>query len=149
MFLFQFPKILFTPPLQQIMDTTLSENWHALSAACFRNLGSLHRCHWPLMEHWEEYAVPNRSRFPAIDEKDYLSGTPVIAAMDKVECQYLRTEFRRDARHFFEEFVNCLLSLVASRSVIGQGMRCFCPASVVGRDDVAPFQLFNMLLDGF
>ena len=41
-----------------------------------------------------------------------------------------------------------MLSTVASRSVIGQGLSCFCPAIVVGGDDVAPLQLFNKLVDG-
>ena len=101
-----------------------------------------------LAEQWEEYVVPNQPRFPAIDEKDFLSGTRLLAALDKVDGQNLRTEFRHDARHFLEEFVNCILSTVSSRSVIGQGLSCFCPANVVGGDDVTPFQLFNKLLDG-
>ena len=102
----------------------------------------------PLVEQWEEYVVPNHSRFPAIDEKDFLANTRVMAALDKVGSQYLQKEFRRDARRFLEDFVNCVLSTVASRSVIGQGLSCFYPAIVVGVDDVAPFQLFNKLLDG-
>ena len=102
----------------------------------------------PLVEQWEEYAVPTHSRFPAIDDKDFLAGARLIAALDKVGSHYLRTEFRRDARRFLEDFVNCVLSTVASRSVIGEGLSCFCPAIVFGGDDVAPFQLFNKLLDG-
>ena len=101
-----------------------------------------------LVEQWEEYVVPNQWRFPAIDEKDFLAGTRVMAALGKVGSQYLQTEFRRDARRFLEEFVYCVLSTVASRSVIGQGLSCFCPAIVFGGDDVAPFQFFNKLLDG-
>ena len=100
------------------------------------------------VEQWEEHVVGNHSWFPAIDGKDFLSGTRVMAALDEVGSQYLRTEFRRDARRFLEEFVNCLLSTVASISLIRQGIFCFCPAIVVGGDDVAPFQLFNKLLDG-
>ena len=102
----------------------------------------------PLVEQWEEHVVPNHSRFPAIDEKDFLAGTRVMAVLDKVGSHYLQTEFRRDARRFVGDFVNCVLSTVASRSVIGQGLSCFCPAFVVGGDNVAPFQLFNKLLDG-
>ena len=102
----------------------------------------------PLVEQWEEYIVPNHSRFPAIDDKNFLAGTRVMAALGKVGSNYLQTEFRRDARRFLECFVNCVLSTVASRSVIGQGLSCFCPAIVVGGDDVAPLQLFNKLLDG-
>ena len=71
-----------------------------------------------------------------------------MAALDKVGCQFLRTEFRRDARRFIEDFLKYLVSIVASRPVIGQGMSYFCPAFLVGGDDVAPFQLFNKLLDG-
>ena len=102
----------------------------------------------PPVEQWEEYVVPNHSRFPAIDEKDFLAGTRVMAALGKVGSHYLQTEFRRDARGFLEIFVNCVFSTVASRSVIGQGLSCFYPAIVVGGDDVAPFQLFIKLLDG-
>ena len=103
----------------------------------------------PLVEQWEKYVVPNHSRLTAIDEKDFLAGTRVMAALGKVGSHYLQTEFCRDARRFLEEFVNCVLSTVAKRSVIGQGLSCFCPAIVVGGDDVAPFQLFNKLLDGY
>ena len=102
----------------------------------------------PLVDQWEEYVVPQHSGFAAVDDKDFLAGTRVMAALDKVDRHYLRTEFRRDARRFLERCVNCVLSPVASRSVIGQGLSCFCPAIVIGGDDVAPFQLFNNLLDG-
>ena len=102
----------------------------------------------PLVEQWEEYVVPNHPRFPAIDDKNFLEGTRVMAALGKVGSHYLQKEFRRDARRFLEDFVNCVLSTVAARSVIGQGLSCFCPAIVVGGDDVAPLQLFNKLLDG-
>ena len=102
----------------------------------------------PLVEQWEEYVVPNHSRFPAIDDKNFLEGTRVMAALGKVGSHYLQKEFRRDARRFLEDFVNCVLSTVAALSAIGKGLSCFCPAIVVGEDDVAPSQLFNKLLDG-
>ena len=73
----------------------------------------------------------------------------MITVLDNVASQHLRTEFCRDARRFLEEFVNCLLSNVALRSLIGQGSNCFCPAIVVGGNDFAPFQRINKLLDGF
>ena len=93
----------------------------------------------PLVEQCEEYVVTYHSPFPAINEKDFLSGTRVMAALRKVGSQYLRTECRRDAHRFLEEFVSCVLSTVASRSILGQGLSCFCPAILVGGDDVAPF----------
>ena len=43
----------------------------------------------PLVEQWEEYVVPNHSRFPAVDEKDFLSGTHVMAAVGKVQNQHV------------------------------------------------------------
>ena len=102
----------------------------------------------PLVEQWEEYVFPNHSRFPAIDDKDFLVGTRVMAALGKVGSHYLQKEIRRDARRFLEDFVNCVLSTVAECSVIGQGLSCFCPAIVVGGHDLAALQLFNKLLDG-
>ena len=101
----------------------------------------------PLVEQWKGYVVPNHSRFPAIDDKEFLARNLVMAALHKVVSHYQQTEFCRDARRFLEEFVNCVLPTVASRSVIGQGLSCFCPAIVVGGDDVAPFQLFSKLLE--
>ena len=44
-----------------------------------------------------------------------------MAALGNVGSHYLQKEFRRDARRFLEDFVNCVLSTVAARSVIGQG----------------------------
>ena len=44
--------------------------------------------------------------------------------------------------------MNCVLSTVAAGSAIGQGLSCFCPPILVGGDDHAPMQLFDMLLDG-
>ena len=39
----------------------------------------------PLVEQWEEYVTPNYSRFPAIDEKVFLSGTCVMIALKILE----------------------------------------------------------------
>ena len=102
----------------------------------------------PLVEQWEEFVTRNHLRFPAIDEKDFLSGTSVMVAVDKVENEYLRAEFHCDTPGFFEEFLICLFSTVVSISLIGRDMSCFCPANVLGEDDVASSQLFNKLLDG-
>ena len=41
----------------------------------------------PLAEQWEQNVVPNLSRFLAYDEKDFLSGTRVMAALYKVGTQ--------------------------------------------------------------
>ena len=54
----------------------------------------------PLVDQWEEYMVPNHSRFKAIDDKNFLVGSRVMAALDKVGSHYLQKEFRRDACRF-------------------------------------------------
>ena len=108
-----------------------------------RNFSSL-----PLVEQWEEHVTLNHSLFLGIDEKDFLPGIRVTTLLEEVGSQFLLIVFRRDARRFLEEFVNCLLTAVASRSLIGQGKSCFCPLIVVGGDDVTPFQFFNKPLDG-
>ena len=38
----------------------------------------------PLVEQWEEYVVSNHSRFAPIDDKHFLEGTRVLAALGKV-----------------------------------------------------------------
>ena len=102
----------------------------------------------PLVEKWEAYMTPNHSQFAAIEEDRFHAGTPVLSALEKVGSSYLKKEFRRDCRKFLEEFVNCVLSTVAARSAIGQGLSRFCPPVLIGGDDHGPLQLFDLLLDG-
>ena len=135
--MFQLPIILFSLPKSD-------QGYHAFGELArfvycllqkIKKASSLH-----LVEQWEEYVVSNHSPFPAIDDKEFPAGTRVMVALDKVGSHYLQTESRRDARRFLEQFVNCVLSTVASGSVIGQGFSCFCTAIVVVGDDVAEYQ---------
>ena len=96
----------------------------------------------PLVEQWDEYVVPNHSRLPAIDE-----GTRVMAALGKAGRHYMQKEFRRDARRFLEDFVNCTFNRCCTLRH-WTGFKLLLPAIVVGGDDVAPLKLFNKLLDG-
>ena len=102
----------------------------------------------PLVEKWEEYMTPNQSKFAAIEADRFLASTRVLSALEKVGSAYLKKEFRRDCRKFLEDFVNSVLSTVAARSAKGQGLSCFCPPVLIGGDDHAPLQLFDLLLDG-
>ena len=102
----------------------------------------------PLVEKWEEYMTPNHSKFAAIEEDRFLAGTRVLSSLEKVGSSCLKKEFRRDFRKFLEDFVNCVLSTVAARSAIGQGLSCFRPPVLIGEDDHAPLQLFDLLTDG-
>ena len=102
----------------------------------------------PLVEHWDEYVLANHSKFPAIADGEFLSGTRVLAALNKIGSSYLKKEIQRDARIFLEEFTSSALSTVAARSKVGQGLSCFCPAIIIGGDDHAPLHLLGLLLDG-
>ena len=92
--------------------------------------------------------LPNHSKFPPISDGEFLAGTRVLAALNKIGSSYLKREFQRDARRFLEEFTTSVLSTVAARSRIGQGLGCFCPAIIIGGDDHAPLHLLGLLLDG-
>ena len=102
----------------------------------------------PLVEQWDEYVLPNHSNFPPISGGEFLARTRVLAALNKIGSSYLRREFERDARRFLEELPTSVLSTVAARSKIGQGLSCFCPAIVIGVDFHAPLYLLGLLLDG-
>ena len=90
----------------------------------------------------------NHSKFAPIEKDRFLAATRVLSALEKVGSSCLKKEFRRDCRKFLEDFVNCVLSTVAARSAIGQGLSCFCLPFVICGDDHAPMKLFDMLLDG-
>ena len=59
----------------------------------------------------------------------------------------MKREFQRDARIFLEEFTNSVLSTVAVRSKIGQGLSCLCSAIIISGDNHAPLHLLGLLLD--
>ena len=44
--------------------------------------------------------------------------------------------------------MSTILSTVAARSQIGQGLSCFCPEIVIGGNNYSAFHLFGQLLDG-
>ena len=46
------------------------------------------------------------------------------------------------------EFVSTILSTVAARSLVGQGISCFSPRINVGGDDYLAFYFFGQLVDG-
>ena len=100
-----------------------------------------------LVEQWDEYVLPNHSKFLSISDGEFLAGTWVLAALNKIGSSYFKREFQRDARRFFLEFT-FVLSTVAARSKLGQGLSCFCPAIVIGGYNRAPLHLLGLLVDG-
>ena len=102
----------------------------------------------PVIEKWESYMLPNHSSFTAIEEEQFLVGTRVHAALEKMTSQYLKKEFRSSARRFLGEFTSTVLSTVAARSKLGQGVSCFFTEIKIGGVDHSAFFLFGQLLDG-
>ena len=102
----------------------------------------------PLVEQWDEYVLANHSKFPAIADGEFMSGTQILADLNKIGSSHLKKEFQGDVRRFLEEFTTSVLSTVAARSKIGQGLSCFCPAIIIGGDNHAPLQLLGLLLVG-
>ena len=103
---------------------------------------------FPLVEKWEDYMLPNHSSFAAIDEEHFLVGSRIHAALEKMSSSYLRKEFRSNAHRFLDEFRSTILSSVAARSKLGQGVSCFCPEIILGGDNHSTFFLHGQLLDG-
>ena len=95
----------------------------------------------PLVEQWDDYVLPNHSKFRPDADGEFLAGTRVLAALNKIGSSYLKREFQCDARRILEEFTTPVLSTVAARSKIGQGLSCFCPAIIIGGDDHTPLHL--------
>ena len=92
--------------------------------------------------------LANHSKFPPIADGKFLSGTRVLAALSKIGSSYLKEEFQREAPRFLEELTTSVLSTVAARSKVGQGLSCFCPAIIIGGDNHAPLHLLGLLSDG-
>ena len=102
----------------------------------------------PLVEQWDEYVLPNHTKFPPNADGEFLARTRLLAALNKIPSSYLKREFQRDARRFLEEFTTSVLSTVAARSKIGQGLSCFCPTIIIAGEDHASLHLLGLLLDG-
>ena len=101
-----------------------------------------------MIEKWDAYMLRNHSCFGAVAEEHSLEGTRLLSSLEKINTNFLRKEFRRDCRRLLEDLMSTILSTVAARSPIGQGLSCFCPEIVIGGDDYSTFHLFGQLLYG-
>ena len=102
----------------------------------------------PVIEKWEAYMLLNYSCFGAIAKEHFLEGTCLLSSLGKINSSFLRKKFRREGRCFLEDLVSTILSTVAARFPIGQGLSCFCPEIVIGGDKYSAFHIFGQLLDG-
>ena len=92
--------------------------------------------------------LASHSSFAPIEEENFLVGSRLLESLGKLKSPHYRTEFKRDCRRFLEEFTSTILSTVAARSPIAQGLSCFCPEIIVGGDDTAVHRLFQRLIEG-
>ena len=92
--------------------------------------------------------LPNLPRFGVNEEEHFLEGTRLLSSLEKINSSFLRKEFRKDCRRFLECLVSTILSTVAARSPVGQGLSSFYPGIIIGGDDYSASHLFGRLLDG-
>ena len=76
--------------------------------------------------------LSNHSCFGAIEEEHFLEGTRLLSSIEKINSSFLRKEFSKDRRRFLDDLVITILSTVAARSPVGQGLSCFCPEIIIG-----------------
>ena len=100
-----------------------------------------------LVEQRREYMSPNHSKFDDIEEEQFLVGTRVLVALEKVEGYYsegIQTGRQEDSWRLCELCSANRPCPVCCRP----GIKFFCPAILMGGDDHAPMELFDMLFDG-
>ena len=69
--------------------------------------------------------LTNNFCFGAMREEQFLEGCRILPALEKRNSSFLRNEFRRECHSLLEEFVTTILSLVAARSLVAEGLTCF------------------------
>ena len=69
---------------------------------------------------------------PLIEEDQFLAGSRVLVALEKVGSCYFKNEFRKATRKFFQELAGTVLSAVVAQPHFGQGLGCFCHEIVIG-----------------
>ena len=79
------------------------------------------------------------SAFSPIEEEGLWEGTRVLATLEKISSCCLILALRKDSRQFPDELFWNILSTVAVRSTIGQGLSCFCLDVIFGGVDYSVF----------
>ena len=130
-----------------ITRTAPLESCFGSSTACSTKLGQVARCFSSRNGKPICYPFICHSPLP-IEEKRFPQGTRLLTALERMSSYHWKFEFRKNCRQFLEDLVRNVLSTVATRSLIGQGLICFCLESIMGREYYFPFFLFGQLLDG-
>ena len=103
---------------------------------------------WCLACHWKMAIVHVSKSLVLCQEDHLLEGTQLSTAPKKVNSWLLQKKFRKFFRRFLEELNNTIFATVAARSLVGQGLSCFCPKNVIGGDNYSAFYLLGQTLDG-
>ena len=147
-FLFQLSTISFTLRQLATTGTTHLANWLASSIVFCRKLMKELHCllwtsgtnmYWPITQ-----SVLLLQMESSCTGREYWR-----LSTSKFGGSYLKigTGFQREPRRFLEEFTTFVVSTVASRSKVGQGLSCFCPAIIIGGDNHAPLHLLGLMSD--
>ena len=84
--------------------------------------------------------------FRVVEDEEILSVTRVMIALNKFLSFSLKKESCLEARQFLEKFTNSVLSTVTPRSNHRLRLILFCPAVLIGGNDLVLLQLFGLLL---
>ena len=98
------------------------------------------------------YLLPNLSYSTPIGEEHFLQSARHLTPLEKVSSFYLKLKCRKDCLQFLEylvQNVQNVVSTVAARSFISQGLGCFCRKIIIGEDYYSAFNLFGNFLMGF
>ena len=120
-------------------------NWLGSSTVCYRRSSRD-----PLCSLWSSgmnMCCPITPSFFQFLMGSFWPGHGCWQLSTRLGVRTFKREFQRDARRFFLEFT-FVLSTVAARSKLGQGLSCFCPAIVIGGYNRAPLHLLGLLVDG-
>ena len=103
----------------------------------------------PLVEQWDDYVLPNHSKFPPIVDGVFLAGTRVLAALKKIGSSYLKREFQRGALRFLEFTLDYHLRAVDCGCPLKDwtGFELFLSSDHHRVDDHASLHLLGLLLD--
>ena len=75
-----------------------------------------------VVERWELYMLASHSSFAPIEEENFLVGSRLLESLSKLKSPHYQSEVKRDCRGFLEEYTSTVLSTVAARSPIAQGL---------------------------
>ena len=100
-----------------------------------------------MVEEKKKIHAPESLSFAPNEEEHLLQGTRIHGAMKQMTSYYIKNGFRTNDRRVPKEFRSAVMSTVAVRLKLGQGVSWFCPELIHGGDKFCAFFLFGQLFD--